>query len=691
MISKAILPWYGGTPNVWTICMLFFQTLLFGGYAYAHFSTTWLSSRSQGILHFALIAAALLMPVLPSSAWKPDGSAAPTISILLLLAVNVGLPFFVLASTSPLIQYWWNRAHTAGSPYRLYALSNAGSLAALLSYPVLVETTLPLSVQGTCWYVSFLMFCGFLIASGSSAWWKQDSYQSNDVPQAAATSDDATIPGVQRFLWIALAAIGSVMLLATTNHICHDIAVVPLLWVVPLALYLLTFILCFADCYPRWTSIAIMVILTSYIALDQAGAIELLSERLGTEVISISGVSDHFLAALTTHLFAMTVCCMVCHGEMARLKPPPRLLTSYYLHISFGGALGGLAVAIGAPLLLTGLYELPIGMILCWLLLLLVLYHDTSTRWYGGRSVVVWVCTSLIYCLFAFTLFFHMLKPRPDRVAVARNFYGMLSVYEEDNDDPDHHHFRLVNGLILHGKQYVREDKRSWPTTYYGAATGVGLAMELTQSRPQRRVGMVGLGTGTLAVYGEDDDYFRFYEIDENVVAFARNTDYFTFLSDYQDRVGPPDIIAGDARVSLEREIDRGQLQEFDLLVLDAFSSDAIPAHLLTLEAVDVYLKHLVDKPDRQGILAVHISNRYLDLLPIVQSAAARYDLTIVQIKSSEDKSKHVYTADWVLLSRPGGLSELLKTDPAAVPVPGDGDEPVWTDDYTNIFSVLEL
>jgi hypothetical protein len=686
LISKAILPWYGGTPNVWTTCMLFFQSLLFAGYAYAHYSTRWLAPRSQGILHIALVAVALLMPILPATDWKPDGVVQPTLSIFWLLSAHVGLPFFVLASTSPLIQYWWNRASPHGSPYRLYALSNVGSLLALLSYPFLVEPLLPLGSQAVFWFGAFLVFAALVIVCGSTAWWPRGAQPSDSRPVESTAHE--TVTGIQRLLWVALAAVGSVMLLATTNHISHDIAVVPLLWVAPLSLYLLTFILCFAGCYPRWTSITVMLILTAYIALDQVGGVVWVAKQVGAEVTSVSGVPENYLAALLTYLLAMTVCCMVCHGEMVRLQPPPGGLTSYYLHIGFGGALGGVAVAIGGPLLLTGHYELQIGMILCWLLLLVVLYHDPRSAWYAGRSLWAWSATSAIYCVFAFGLFFYMLKPTPGRVAVSRSFYGVLAVNEEHADDEDLHHFELVNGLILHGKQYTRQDKRRWPTTYYGPESGVGLAMAFTADRPQRRVGVIGLGTGSVAVYGTGDNYFRFYEIDENVVTFARK--YFTYLADLEQIASRPDIVMGDARVSLERELQRGQAQDFDLIVLDAFSSDAIPAHLLTREAFAIYLQHLRDAHERQGLLAVHISNRYLDLLPVLQSVARYHDLTIAQVKSEKDDDAHVYKADWVLFSRPGGLDSLLEDESSVVPVPGAGGEPVWTDDYTNILSVLE-
>nr|NIL98597.1 hypothetical protein [Planctomycetales bacterium]NIM09795.1 hypothetical protein [Planctomycetales bacterium]NIN09264.1 hypothetical protein [Planctomycetales bacterium]NIN78367.1 hypothetical protein [Planctomycetales bacterium]NIO35543.1 hypothetical protein [Planctomycetales bacterium] len=487
LISKAILPWYGGTPNVWTTCMLFFQSLLFAGYAYAHYTTRWLPPRGQGILHIALVTVALLMPVLPAAHWKPDAAAQPTWHIFWLLTAHVGLPFFVLASTSPLIQYWWNRAFPHGSPYKLYALSNTGSLMALLSYPFLVEPWLPLSSQAVSWTAAFLVFAALVLACGSSSWWTRR--QPPPLPPRGANPTGPAAAAMQRFLWVALAAVGALILLATTNHISHDIAVVPLLWVLPLSLYLLTFIFCFAGCYPRWTSISIMLILTTYILLDQLGTVTWVAEQLGTEVTGISGVPESYLAALLTYLLTMTVCCMVCHGEMVRLKPPPRGLTSYYLHIGFGGALGGLAVAVGGPLLLNGHYELQIGMILCWLLLLVVLYLDPASARYASRSVWACLISSALFGAFACGMFFDILKPTPGRVASARSFYGVLAVNEEYVDDEDLHHFELVHGLIVHGKQYTHPDKRRWATTYYGPLSGAGLAMEWTADRPARRIG----------------------------------------------------------------------------------------------------------------------------------------------------------------------------------------------------------
>jgi hypothetical protein len=688
LISRAILPWYGGAPHVWATCLLFFQVLLFVGYAYAHYSTRWLPRRAQGIVHCTLISLALLaLPILPQAGWKPDGHTEPIQGILLLLAASVGVPYLVLAATSPLIQHWWDAAEMSGSPYPLYALSNVGSLLALISYPFVFEPLLGLSLQDTVWSGAFLVFAPAVIACGSVVWWWPRRRPEPAGPESERGSAAAGgIAGWQRVLWTSLAAVGSMMLLATTNHITHDIAVVPLLWVVPLSLYLVTFILAFTGrTYPRVAWIAAMMLVTAFIAIDQSGITKSLGNLVGIKVLRFSGVAHNYLGALALYLFAMFACCMVCHGELARLKPPPAQLTSFYLYIAFGGALGGSAVALGGPLLLTGHYELSIGMVLCWLLVLIILCNDPRGRLYGGRPAWAWSVLSMGYGLFTFTLLYHAFNHGSERIAVSRNFYGVLAVNEEDADSPDDHCFELVNGLILHGVQWNREDKRRWPTTYYGRKSGIGLAMNFTKRRQKRRIGIVGLGSGTMAAHGQTGDYLRFYEIDPDVVEFSDK--YFSYLRDTPAR---HDIALGDARISLEQELRRAAPQEFDVLVLDAFTSDAIPVHLLTREAFGVYLQHLRDDTDRQGIIAVHISNRYLNLLPVLQSAAGWYDLDVAQVNSAADKKEHAYYTDWVLMSRPGGLRHLIEDEPTLVPADPLGNEPEWTDDFSNIWSVLE-
>ncbi len=712
LISKAILPWFGGTPNVWTTSMLFFQTLLFAGYAYAHLTTEKLSRKMQGIVHCIFAVAAIIaLPILPAAEWKPDGASDPTIGILLLLTAHVGLPYFVLAATSPLIQVWWDRTAAAGSPYRLYSLSNAGSLLALLSYPFLVEPLLPTSMQGIGWSIAFAGFAALVVMCGGVYWWsrrsshvlvidaKNDGLGSISKPSASATDgenhgnrslpQDTSISLVNRLLWIGLAATGSILLLATTNHICHDVAVVPLLWIAPLSIYLLTFILCFSGHgYPRRLFIVAMMLSTGYIVLDKTGGVGWLNERLGLGLTSVTGVPDNYMAALAVFLLAMFSCCMVCHGELWRLKPAPARLTSFYLHVSFGGAVGGILVGIGAPLLLNEYHEMSIGIILCWFLALAVVFIDRTSALYNGRPTWAWSILGALFCGLVGGLVGDALDHSPGRVARSRNFYGVLTVNAHETKNIDDYHLTMVNGLILHGLQYLEDDRRHKPTTYYTDVSGVGLAMRYTADRPNRHVAVVGLGTGTLAVHAKAGDLIRFYEIDPDVVDFAKR--FFTYLDDTE---ADCEVVLGDARISLERELETSGSHRFDVLILDAFSSDAIPAHLLTREAMGTYLGHLVDDPGRQGILAVHISNRYLNLLPITRALARSLDLDLASISTSADEDTDAYAATWILMSRRGGLQQIVEGEDYVDLKADDGSKklPLWTDDYTNILGVLDF
>jgi hypothetical protein len=699
LFSKAILPWFGGTAGVWTTCMLFFQVLLFLGYAYAHLSTTYLTPHRQGIVHTALLVAALaLMAVLhvrPAAVWKPDGTSDPIVGILVLLTTHVGLPFFLLSATSPLLQVWWNRAVGSGTPYRLYALSNTGSLLALLSYPFIFERWLSLSVQSVLWSLAFVLQAVLLVASGAAAWWRpstatEAAAHENSENTAERANDDEPISNYHRLLWIGLAAAGSVMLLATTSHISHDVAVVPLLWIVPLSLYLITFILCFSGVkIPRWFFIGLMLFITGYVAADKVGAVRYVEIVYGIWLPHITGLVKSYFSALVGYLWAMFTCCMVCHGELWQLKPPARHLTAFYLYVALGGALGGIGCGVLAPLLLPAYYEFSIGMALCWFLLIASLFASRAT--WMSSPWLRWSFAGLIFLfvIFGVSLTHDALNVASDVIDRSRNFFGVLEVEERiEPGNPEGDHRRLVNGLITHGAQLMDTSQRHKPTTYYTAPSGVGVVMAHTELRKHRRIGVVGLGVGTLAAYGLKDDYFRFYDINPEVVRFAQ--EYFTYLKDTEASGAEYEIAMGDARLSLERELESGAAQQFDVLVLDAFSSDAIPLHLLTTEAFDVYLQHLRNDEQRQGIILVHISNRYLDLLPLTQALAAHYDLDIVQISSDDvDDSNLAYSATWILLSRPGGLETIMAEEADAVPMVRLLDLPAWSDDSINLPSLL--
>jgi tetratricopeptide (TPR) repeat protein len=700
LIGKYILPWFGGGPGVWTTCMLFFQVLLLGGYAYAHYSSRWLKPRRQAVVHLALLAAALaLLPITPNDSWKPQGAGHPTLHILALLAVSIGLPYFVLSATGPLVQHWFSRSRPGASPYRLYALSNVGSLLALVSYPFYFETHFTRHTQAALWAWGLAVYavaCGFC----ALRLWKSNvqsltskvqglksevrspatrntqhaslitDHASRTTPAPAINSQPSTL---DYCLWLLLPACASVLLLATTNKLCQDIAVIPFLWVLPLALYLLSFIICFDS--PRWYRR-----LPFGLALGAAlgGVCWMLSRQ--NEAI------DGFAAGLF-------ICCMVCHGELYRLKPDPLHLTAYYLMIAAGGALGGVFVAVIAPLVFTDYFELHWGLLLCGILFLVVCLKGLRRPGSAEGDRPEDGCTPVVRPGFLWLrwagcglwaagvvalgvgLWAQAHRSGGLRVYRARNFYGVLTLFK--HDAPDLRYLELMHGRIEHGLQFLDPVRAAWPTAYYNERSGVGLAMSALPAG-RRRIGLVGLGAGTLAAYGQPGDTLRFYEINPDVLKLAKSP--FTYLAHCPAKV---DVVLGDARLSLEREPP----QHFDLLVLDAFNSDAIPVHLLTEEAFEVYERHI----KTNGIIAFHVSNGHLNLEPVVANLARRFNYesaTIEFIGTREQWWNSLST--WVLLSH----NEELLNSPAirenARPAQAvAGDVPLWTDDFASLFQIM--
>jgi hypothetical protein len=739
LIGKYILPWFGGGPGVWTTCMLFFQMLLLAGYAYAHFTSRWLRPRSQAILHLALLAAALaFLPITPSNSWKPDGSENPTLYILALLGVSLGLPYFVLSSTGPLMQQWFSRENPGASPYRLYALSNLGSLLALLSYPFYFETHFTRRAQAIFWgwglvvYVVCAGICAIRLLRSKEAGVEDGSAQR--VPDNKAEAFLSALrfrletqpTFLSRLLWLLLPACASVLLLATTNKICMDVAVIPFLWVLPLALYLLTFIICFDS--PRW-----------YVRFPFTLA---LIAALGALYWVVTAGSDaSIFKQVGIYCGGLFICCMVCHGELYRLKPEPSHLTSFYLMIAAGGALGGVFVAVIAPVVFTGYYELQWGLVFCgalfvlvglaqkveamderywqWLAGVLPLVAFGSMDWYvthlSGKfknvpkgifitlHIILWTALVLAAlwflrqrfrafrfwrplatiwlvlgaCALGIGLWIDVRGSRSEKIYTSRNFYGVLTVYEHRRDDPKEHHYLLQHGRITHGLQFIDPEQARLPTTYYGDASGIGLAMHAFPEGT-RRVGLVGLGTATLTAYGRAGDYMRIYEINPQVRQLA--TTRFKYATSCRGKV---EIELGDARLSMERDSP----QQFDVLALDAFSSDAIPVHLLTKEAFDVYQRHL----KTNAIVAVHISNHYLDLEPVVANLAKQFGYKMAIIDFDEnDEEWWLYSSTWILLSRDQGVLEQPAISAATRTKSSSRKAPLWTDDFTSLFQILK-
>lgn len=730
LIAKLILPWFGGSAAVWTSCMLFFQMALLGGYAYAH----WLNGqggRRQTMIHLTLLALSFLsLPILPSAWWKPQGGEDPLLRIIGLLTATVGLPYFLLSSTSPLLQSWYSRANGGAMPYRFFALSNAGSMLGLLTYPVLIEPYLTSGVQAWMWsisYVVFVLVCG-LVAWRSGA---LGSDRDGHTPAAPAGPPPAWS---ERLIWMGLAACASALLLAVTNHLTQNIAAIPFLWVLPLSLYLLSFILCFDSdrWYNRW-------IFTRLAAVALPGM-----------AYAISGESDLSSLQVSLAFFcaALFVLFMVCHGEVARRRPAPAYLTSFYLMVSIGGAFGGLLIGFAAPYLLNGLYDLPIVVSLTSFMLLYLLWRERGKEADEATfldkpydKVVVGVLATALLGYIAVRLvaartgspeilsapFLHSVYDARVMLGLAgaiavyvlwrgrgsinegfamcaiaaglaigitgflardtfnsvsgsrllvRNFYGALRVYDEPSDGAWGLVRVLRHGTIEHGEQFLTPEHERFATSYYSTNSGVGLAILQLQKSGPMNVGVIGLGAGTLATYGRPADHYTFYDINPLVPGIARNQ--FRFLTDCK---APNEIVLGDARLSLERE----QSKQFDVLAVDAFSGDAIPVHLLTRQAFALYWRHL--KPD--GVLAVHVSNRYLRLAPGVALAAAETGKQAMLVSIDEDDEKEIASSDWVLVTSRPGFFEQPDIKAAVEKISPIRGLRTWTDDYSNLYKIL--
>ena len=686
ILSKHLLPWFGGAAAVWTTCMLFFQVFLLLGYVYAHLLARFSPARQRDV-HLLLLGLALLLLLVravtwpssltPGDAWKPASEASPVARILWLLTAAVGLPYLALAATGPLLQSWYARVFPGESPYRLYALSNLGSLLGLLGYPLVAEPLSTVSEQASIWTAAFGVFAA---ATGACAWMfaRRRPAPVDPVPEQEGESPG---PGLLA-LWFGLAAMPSVMLLAVTSQLCQEIAVIPLLWMLPLALYLLSFVLCFeyGRFYRREIMLAVLVV----------GAIGgTLALYRGTNV-GAAGQISIFAGVLFAYGLGG-------HGELARLKPSPRHLTTFYMVIAAGGAAGGVFAALVAPQIFPAFFELHLALLAGPVLLLLAILRDDTSWLNRGPRRLVWALRASVVAwalALAVALGIHVEDTFRGAERISRNFYGVLRVLHRDEGTAAEVR-QLKHGRIIHGLQYVAPDRRREATSYYGPRTGIGLALE---RHPRRvageplRVGVVGLGVGTLAAYARAADVFRFYEINPAVIDLAQGpAALFTYLADAPGDVA---IVPGDARLALEREAPG----EFDVLAVDAFSSDAIPVHLLTREALGVYLRHLRE-PD--GVVAFHVSNRFLDLRPVVKGLATDRGLRaalfvwsgldVAGLLDQPGDWQSTWPSDWVLVTRESRLLDDAQVAKAAVTLDvGAPGPPVWTDGYSNLLRVIK-
>ena len=658
MLAKAILPWFGGVAGVWIVAMLFFQGMLVVGYSYAYLLTRFLAPRLQPVCHVALLLGSLLlMPISPWRMFHADAAADPSLQILSILFLSVGLPYFLLSTTGPLIQAWYSQAQRVAFPYRLFALSNLGSLLALLAYPVTIEPILTTRHQMAAWSVLYGAFVLLASFTAFRYWRSHPAAASHNV----AISEEA-IPAPSRseyVFWAALAACGSALLVTVMNHLCQNVAPIPLLWVLPLGVYLLTFILCFDR--QGWYKPGLFRLI--------------LPIALGT--MYYGAFHDLELGAAKTQIIIYLVClfvgCMFCHGELARRKPHSRYLTSFYLMLSLGGALASIAIGLVAPRVSTWQVEFPIVLLICAILSVLALYPKHWARWIPIVALV-----GIMVTLAAGLLQLQ----KKGLILKARSFYGSLTVVEKEASMQGYTLGirALVHGTIKHGTEFIGLGLENVPTSYYAMKSGVGLL--LSAPREAWNVGVVGLGAGTLAAYGQPGDAFTFYEIDPLVADVAQKQ--FRYLSTSKAAVK---LAIGDGRLSLEKE----PAQKFDLLVIDAFSGDSIPAHLLTREAFEMYFSKL--KPN--GVVAVHISNRFISLSPLLAVVADDLGKTAKLVQNKDNDPVGAVEAVWALMANDPYSLRNLPVEPSmplsrrTMSKATQGLD-MWTDDYSNVFRLLK-
>ncbi len=663
LVGKLVLPWFGGSAGVWTTCLLFFQTLLLLGYLYSHLVVRHLTRQGQIRLHGGLLLAALLtLPLRLHLLFRPSSGNEPLGHLLGLLVLTVGLPYLLLSTTGPLVQAWVARRGRV--PYRLFALSNLASMLALVSYPLLVEPFLPLKAQSWLWSAGFATFAGLVFSLA-----RQNAPDEQGV-QVAQEPLEKPEPG-QKLLWTAFAAVPSMLLMAVTTHLSTNVAPIPFLWVLPLGLYLLSFILCFEGSrwYQRGFFLGLLPFLLVIMSMSLRPDFRWMDYRF--EVLSKAAFwLSSVRGQVVLFNLGLFVACMVAHGELARRRPHPQFLTGFYLHLSLGGAMGGIFVALVAPRLFTTYLELPLGLSAAAVVAGLSLASDQGPLHRWQRLVAG------AMGLLALGLGFHAfrLNQHADQITIARgrNFYGTLAVF----DNPEHTWRTLAHGTITHGGQFLDPAKANHPATYYSLDSGVGLAIASLKEQP-RKLGLVGLGTGSLAAYGRPGDQLRFYEINPLVEPFAQR--YFTYLG--QGRAAT-EVVLGDARLSLEAETPQG----YDLLAIDAFSSDAIPVHLLTREAFALYFRHLAPG----GVLAVHVSNRYLELQPVVRASVDAFGWKARVVDTESDEDEGSYGSTWVLVTQDEAFFDrpAFQENEDVKPLPGKAL--VWRDDFSNLFRVLK-
>ncbi|MEW6991460.1 spermidine synthase [Colwelliaceae bacterium 6441] len=674
LIAKVILPYFGGGSAVWTACLLFFQAFLLLGYLYAHLLAKLSCFKQQALIHgLLLLASLMLLPIgisaIDNTALGTTTMNTPLINILLLLSLSIGLPYFILSSTGPLVQHWFSLVNHSKEPYKLYSLSNLASLLALLSFPFAIEPFFTSGQQSFYWSAMYFVYVAMMLlllvnltksALMRSIKIQVDAKQGQDYQHDKLVTHKYT-PWMP-LLWLGFSTLGVILLVSSTNAMTQNIPPVPFLWVLPLCLYLLSFIISFHSpkWYVRWYWFALFI-LTAFIAL----------------FMFFIGSQFDITSQVVIYSSILFSACMLCHGELARLKPEVSRLTFFYLTLAFGGFLGSVLVAFVAQKLFNQFLEFPLAIVSLFALFscaIFVEYQRLEKLSVISFSLAI-ICSVILWQL-------NLLYVKTD-VFSERNFYGILSVKDVDINGKKER--RLIDGTTSHGTQSLTSELAHIPMSYYRENTGVAIAIEQVSQlklleQQSLTVGFIGLGAGTLAAYGKKGDQYRFYELNPAVVDAAKN--YFSYLN---NSLADVDIILGDGRVSLAKELKANAKGEFDVLVIDAFSGDSIPQHLLTVEAMNLYWQHLSEN----GVIAIHISNTHLNLLPLMRGLATETNKALRYFKTKAE-SENGHDTQWVWLTNNQALLNNPQTKIYQTGLSNNKKTVVWTDDFSHLLSVLK-
>lgn len=667
ILAKMALPFFGGGAAIWTACMLFFQLFLLLGYLYSHCLTKLSNLNHQVIIHCTLVGTSLFcLPISPFVGEISLGWQAPQLEIIFSLLIGIGFPYFLLSSTAPLIQKWYSHIPENKEPYRLYSLSNLGSLLALLSYPFLIEPVLSTDLQAGIWSIGYGAFTVFIFLTGYQLHGNKFEHS-----KVIASNENLETPyeSGNILLWLLFSAASVILMVSTTSAMTQNIPPTPFLWILPLCIYLLTYIICFNN--DKWY-------VRKYWFVFFAGC------SLAAILMFYIGTQFNIFVQVTVYSLILFFACMLCHGELARLKPNKNRLTLFYLIMALGGVLGSIFTSIVAEKIFTQYYEFPVGIALVYLLFTYSLWkenaHKNTVKLVKKQNLYLGVASAV--GLLAFSLYFVKLNNLyyQDDIYNSRNFYGTLTV--KDFNEFDQPTRMLFDGATSHGTQSLFSTSSNIPTSYYRFDTGVSLALQLRSANSLKKVGVIGLGTGTLAAYGNSGDDYVFYELNPNVEVAAKN--HFSYLSNSKADVS---VRLGDARITLQKEYEKNGSQHYQVLVVDAFSSDSIPVHLLTLEAFQLYWKHLTD----DGLLVLHISNNHLDLLPLVATLAEKVGKQMQHFYSASDDANE-HTAEWVVVTNNSDFYENEEIQRRATYFKLNKEQQVlWTDTYSNLLSVIKF